>query len=140
MRFEASIEVSAPAERVFTVYADVEHWPEWTESVTRVERLDEGPFQVGSRAHVKQPRLPVSRWEVTDLAPGESFTWVAHAPGVTTTGSHRATRITDGRSRVTATLVQAGPLGHVVGLLTARLTRRYLQMEVHGIKERCEED
>jgi uncharacterized protein YndB with AHSA1/START domain len=30
MRFEATIDVAAPAQLVFEVYADVERWPEWT--------------------------------------------------------------------------------------------------------------
>ena len=39
---------------------------------------------------------------------------------------------------MTAALEQDGPLGPVVGLLTRRLTRRYLDIEVRGIKQRCE--
>jgi len=139
MRFEATSEVAAPAGRVFDVYADVERWPDWTRSVTSVERLDEGPLQVGSRARVRQPRLPVAVWQVTDVEPGRSFTWVARGPGVVTTGRHLVSPTADdGRVTVTAILEQAGPLGPLLGLLTARLTRRYLGLEVHGIKAHCE--
>lgn len=139
MRFAATIDVVAPAERVFDVYADVERWPEWTASVTSVERLDQGPLRVGSRARVRQPRLPVAVWEVTVLVPGERFAWVARGPGVVTTGTHIARDAgRPGLTNVTAVLDQEGPLGPVVGLLTARLTRRYLEAEVRGIKQRCE--
>ena len=139
MRFEATIDVDAPAERVFAVYSDVEHWPDWAESVTSVERLDEGPLRVGSRARVRQPRLPVAVWEVTELMPGRSFTWVARGPGVVTTGRHMvAPTGTQGHVTVTASLEQAGLLGPVVGLLTKRLTDRYLQIEVNGLKAHCE--
>ena len=139
MRFEATIDVAAPRRQVFDVYADVERWPEWTASVTSIERLDEGPLRVGSRARVRQPRLPVAVWEVTELVPGERFTWVARGPGIVTTGIHIA-RESDrpGVTEVTAALEQDGPLGPVVGLLTRRLTRRYLDIEVRGIKQRCE--
>jgi uncharacterized membrane protein len=138
MRFEASAEVGAPAHEVFETYADVLNWPEWTASVTSVERLDDGPLRVGSRARVRQPRLPVAVWEVTELLPGQSFTWVARGPGVRTTGIHRVEALPDGRSRVTAILDQAGPLGPVVGLFTRSLTQTYLQTEVNGIKAHCE--
>jgi uncharacterized membrane protein len=138
MHFEASIEVSAPAEAVFESYADVEHWPDWTASVTSVERLDDGPFRVGSRARVRQPRLPVAVWEVTELVPGQSFTWVARGPGLRSTGIHRVEALPDGRSKMTAILEQAGPLGGLVGLLTKGLTERYLKMEAEGLKAHCE--
>lgn len=138
MRFEASIDVQAPAETVFDTYADVEHWPSWTSSVTSVELLDRGPLRVGVRARIRQPRLPVAVWQVTELVPGASFTWVTRARGVTTTGTHRVVATGPGTARVTALLDQEGPLGPLVGLVTARLTRRYLRTEVEGIKAYCE--
>ena len=137
MRFEATIEVAAPAQLVFDVYSDVERWPEWTESVTSVQRLDEGPFRVGSRARINQPRLPTAEWEVVELLPGRSFSWVARGPGIRTTGIHAVSG--EGEPvTVTATVEQAGPLGPVLGFLTKGLTERYLQMEVRGLKAHCE--
>jgi uncharacterized membrane protein len=140
MRFEATTEVAATTQRVFDVYSDVEHWPEWTASVTSVERLDAGPLRVGSRARIKQPRLPTAVWEVTDLVPGTSFTWVARGPGVVTTGRHEVVPTGDAdRVAVTAALEQAGPLGPLLGRLTRRLTNRYLQTELRGLKRHCEQ-
>jgi uncharacterized membrane protein len=138
VRFEASIEVAAPAEQAFDVYFDVERWPLWTPTVTSVERLDQGPLRIGARTRVRQPRLPKAVWEVTDIAPGRSFTWVATGPGIRTTGYHEAEPTGDGRCRITARLIQDGWLGAVVGRLTRRLTDRYLQTEVHGLKAFCE--
>ena len=39
MRFERSVEIAVPAEQAYAVYADVERWPEWTDSVESVERV-----------------------------------------------------------------------------------------------------
>jgi uncharacterized membrane protein len=139
MHFEATIDVAAPAQRVFDVYSDVERWPQWTTSVTSVERLDHGPLRVGSRARIKQPRLPVAVWEVIDLVPGHSFTWTARGPGIVTTGTHLVgPGSRDGQVKVTAALDQEGPLGPLLGLLTTRLTNRYLETEVRGLKAHCE--
>ena len=139
MRFQATIDVAAPAGRVFDAYSDVVHWPDWTTSVSSVELLDPGPLRVGSRARIRQPRLPVAVWQVTELVPGRSFTWVARGPLIVSTGRHEvAPAGGDGHVTVTATLEQAGPVGAVVGLLTRRLTDRYLQTEVRGLKAHCE--
>ncbi len=137
MRFEKQIDVTARAEAVWAVYVDVERWPEWTDSITSVELLDPAPLAVGSRARIRQPRLPVAEWTVTEMEPGRSFTWTATGPGVRTTGVHRVDSVGEG-ARATAILEQAGPGGALVGLLTGRLTRRYLSMELEGLKARAE--
>jgi uncharacterized membrane protein len=139
MRFEQSIDVAAPAAQVFDVYRDVAHWPDWTASVTSVERLDgSGPLQVGSRARVRQPKLPAATWQVTELVPGRSFTWVATGPGVRTTAGHVVEPTGEASCRVTAWLEQAGALGGLMGRLTKGITDRYIAMELRGLKSRCE--
>jgi hypothetical protein len=59
---------------------------------------------------------------------------------VRTTATHAVTPAgTDtSRSLVTATLDQEGLLGPVVGRATRGLTNRYIEMELQGLKARCE--
>ena len=117
VRFMATIDIAAPAQLVYEVYTDVERWPEWAASVTSVERLDQGPLRVGSRARIKQPRLPTTVWEVTEVVTGRSFSWIARSPGVITTASHVVTPPeADGPTRVTASLQQTGAARSVAGL------------------------
>ena len=138
MRFEDSVVIAAPAATVWEVYSDVTGWPGLTDSVTSVELLEPGPLRVGSRARIRQPRLPVAEWTVTEIDPGRSFTWVARGPGVRTTGTHVVEPEGDG-ARATAILDQGSLLGPVVGLLTRGLTKRYLAMELAGLKARAEQ-
>jgi uncharacterized membrane protein len=135
---ETSIEIAASPELIWSTLSDVERWPEWTPSVSEVERLDAGDFGAGSRARVKQPGMPRLVWEVTEYVPGKVFSWASKAPGVTTTGGHRLVVDQGDRVTVTLTLDQEGFLAPVVWWLTGSRSRRYVQMEADGLKRRCE--
>jgi uncharacterized membrane protein len=132
------VEVDAPVERVWDVLQDVERWPQWAETVTAVRRLDDGPLAVGSRARIEQPRIPPTEYEVTELEPGRSFTWVATGPGVRTTARHALEPLDGGRTRVRLSVRQGGPVGSVVGRFYRGLTDRYLAVEAAGLKARSE--
>jgi hypothetical protein len=60
--FETTRHIDAPTRKVWEVLFDVARWPEWTPTVDSVERLDDGPVQVGSRARLRQPKLPQALW------------------------------------------------------------------------------
>jgi carbon monoxide dehydrogenase subunit G len=131
------VRVAAAPQRVWEVLADVENWPSWTPSVTSITRLDGGPLRIGSKVKIKQPRLPVTTWTVTELSSGESFTWIAAGPGYRTIASHRV-QPADSGSVATLSLDQQGLVGELIGRLMAGLTNRYLAMEGNGLKERAE--
>lgn len=137
MHFETSVDIAASPETVWKLLTDVERWPEMTASIDRVELLDK-PFAVSSRARVHQPKIPAAVWTVTELTEGEAFTWESRSPGVTTTGVHALTPTPDGVT-VRLTLDQKGPLASLFGLLTGRLTRRYVTMEADGLKAKAEQ-
>jgi uncharacterized membrane protein len=137
MKFESAIHIDAPTARVYEVFSDVERWPEWTDSVTSVERLDPGPLQIGSKTRIRQPRLPVAVWEVTEVVEGSHFVWVAKGPGVTTVGGHYVENDGTG-ARAISRVDQQGPGGWLIGVLTKGLTNRYLAMESAGLKARAE--
>lgn len=139
MRFESSVTVKAPAERVWEVFSDVARWPEWTPTVESVERLDEGRIHIGARTRIRQPKLPVAIWEVTELVEGEYFEWVSRGPGVKTTGGHRVTKTPEG-AVATSTIIQEGPLGWLFGAMLARLTKRYIGLEGESLKKVSEQE
>jgi uncharacterized membrane protein len=111
--FSITVEIPVPLRLVWWVLADVERWPNWTASISRVKRLSPGPLQVGSRVRIHQPKLPPAFWRVTELNPGASFTWVSRAPGVRVTAQHTAEAIARG-TRVTLSLRYEGLLGSLV--------------------------
>jgi carbon monoxide dehydrogenase subunit G len=52
MRFESSIDISAPAERIWALIDKLEEWPQWMRSIKKIERLSKGPLAVGSQLSV----------------------------------------------------------------------------------------
>jgi uncharacterized membrane protein len=134
--FSITAEIAAPPPQVWAVMADIERWPEWTASVSRVLRLPSGALQVGSRVRIHQPKLPPANWRVTELRPGAGFTWVSVAPGVRVTARH-AVEAAGAGSRVTLSIHYEGFLGALLARLTRHLNERYLTMEADGLKARC---
>jgi uncharacterized membrane protein len=137
MEHRFSTPCSAPPDQVWPLFLDLDRWPEMTESITSLRRLDTGPVQVGSEAMVKQPGLPLARWRVTEIDPGHSFIWASANAGVTTIGSHFVTPSGTG-SQITLTLGLEGPLGRPMNLVFGRLARRHVTMEMEGFRRTAE--
>lgn len=135
--FTKTIDIQAPPQRVWEIMSDVERWHEWTPSITSIERLDRGSFQVGSRARVRQPKLRPAVWQVTELEKDRSFTWVTRSPGIRVTGRHEVEPFAGG-SRATLSVEFSGLLAPLVAWLTRGLNQRYLGMEANGLKSRSE--
>lgn len=138
MTYRTAIDIDAPVERVWSVLTDVERWPDWSPTMTSVERLEPGMFRPGSTARIKQPGLPEAVWRVTELVPQRSFTWSAHSRGVTTVARHRIAAREEGGTRVLNEVDQHGPLALLGRLFFSRMTKRYLKQEARGLKDRCE--
>jgi uncharacterized membrane protein len=135
--FNVAVDIGAPPEKVFGVLCDVERWPEWTPTMTSVQRLDNGPFGVGSTAQVRQPRLRPAVWKVTDLEDGRNFTWVTRAPGLHMKAGHGVERRGSG-SRVELSFEMSGLLARVMSLLYGAMIEKYVTTESQRLKQRCE--
>jgi carbon monoxide dehydrogenase subunit G len=122
-----AVHIEAPPEKVFAVLCDVERWPEWTPTMTRVQRLDSGPFAIGSSAQVRQPRLRAAVWR----------TWTTRSPGLRMTAGHLVEPQGAG-SRVELTLELSGLIAPVVSRLFGGLMERYIATESQGLKKRSE--
>jgi hypothetical protein len=136
--FSISTETTAAPERVWAVMSDVERWHEWTPSITSVSLLDAGALAIDSRVLVRQPKLPSAVWTVTAVEPGRGFTWVSRAPGVRIVATHQVEPVAGG-SRATLSIDLEGVFASLFGLLTGRVTQRYMAMEAAGLKARSEQ-
>ena len=52
MRFESSIDIDAPPEKVWTLIDKLEQWPQWMPSIKKIERVSKGPLTAGSQLSV----------------------------------------------------------------------------------------
>jgi uncharacterized membrane protein len=138
MVIERSIDIAAAPQSVWEIIRDVERWAEWTASISSIERLESGPFGVGSRARVRQPRLPAAVWTVSALEEGRFFDWRSDTPLLTSVGRHRVEPTADGKSRATLSIEWSGPLAPVIRLFYGTLSERYVEMEAQGLKRRSE--
>jgi uncharacterized membrane protein len=135
--FHITRQIGAPVETAWSVLADIDHWPEWTKSVKRVESLSEQPYGIGSRVRVHQPRLRPAVWEVRDWQPSRRFVWQSGVPGLNIVADH-VLEANEHGCTAALHLRYDGPLGAVVGILGKRITTRYLALEADGLKARAE--
>ena len=138
MRFQQSVDIDAPQQRVWDVLSDLEEWPRRIETVEVVELLTPPPVREGTRVRLKQPKLPEGTWDVTVWDAPSHFEWRQTSGGVSTVAGHRVEALEDRRSRLTLTLEMRGLLVPIVALFYKGLTNRYMTIEAHGVKRAAE--
>lgn len=132
-----TIRINAPASRVWPIMSGVEQWHTWTPSIRKVKRLDTGPFAVGSRVMVLQPKLPPAFWKVTELVPGRHFIWVSTNPGLQVTAVHRIDAA-DAACTVTLSVQYEGMFAGLAVKLMGAITEKYVGWEAEGLKKASE--
>jgi len=137
MKAEDIIQINASPEVVWAVTADVERWPEWTPTVETVKRLDDGSFEVGSTALIKQPRMPESRWVVTDCTPGKGFTWKTENRGMQIIATHAIKSDKSGTQNLLR-LEMSGFLAVLMWPFIRPAVLGAIRQENLGLKKRCE--
>jgi uncharacterized membrane protein len=137
MRLEDIIRIEASPEVVWAVTEEIECWPEWTPTMESVKRIDQGQFDVGSAALIKQPGLPEATWVVTALTRGERLTWESRIRGIRMIAIHEIRAAETGTQSVLR-VEMSGLVARLLWPLIRFSTRRALQQENAGLKERCE--
>ena len=136
---ERSVHIDAPPDVVWRVWTDVERWPEWTASMRKITRLDEGPFGSNSSARVQANAPPTADWRVTQFDEGRSFTWEAEMTGAHAVGTHLVEPDGAGAKATMTISISGGLPAALLTPLLAAISRRNLRLEAEGLKRRCEE-
>ncbi len=104
--------------------------------MTWLRAVEDGPLEVGSEVHIKQPGSRATSWTITKLEPGRSFSWGTNS-GVRMDADHEIEPVPDG-AQVTLRLTQTGALSKLVGLVGGGAIRSAVRTEGDGLKAHCE--
>jgi len=137
MRIEHSIDIAASVRRVWELTADIESWPEFTTTITTIERLDTAPLQVGSAARVKQPGQRARVWTITAIDPEQRFVWSTGLLGTTVTAAHILRESEAGTANTLSVDIE-GKLSRLIGTLVRRPIASALETENDGFKAAAE--
>ena len=137
MELQHTIEIAAPPEAVWKMLIDVERWPQWTASVSSVERAEKSVFGLGSQARIEQPKLAKSLWTVIRFEPARRFDWESRTTGSHTIAGHIIEPNGTG-SKVTLTVQVSGWAARLLQGFLKPLTERYMATEAEGLKKVCE--
>lgn len=72
MAVNESININAPADKIFAVYADVENWSNWDKEV--ISSTLDGPFEVDTTGEIVPKGEPRSPIKLTEVTRNKSFT------------------------------------------------------------------
>lgn len=136
MYHEIRRDVEAPVDVLWSVLVDVEHWPDWVDTMDDVELVGGGSLYPGARVRIRQ--RPTSRtWVVTDVEEGHAFSWRLRTRG-SRVSVVQAAEPRGASSEVVISVFAEGPLGPLWAVPPLSAATRGLSREADGIAERAE--
>ena len=136
MRFESSIDINAPAEKVWALVDKLEEWPQWMPSIKKIERLSEGPLTVGSQLSVtaEVSGLTVTLlMAITEFVPERSVVLEGKALGTKLTRFYNLEPV-NGKTKVTI----GGDVSGALAWLARRGGQEVSAEIVQAVKEKVE--
>jgi len=133
---EASLETTAPADRVWRVWSDINHWPEWNPDM-KESRLD-GALKLGATGNIDTRSGGKHEVVVTQYEEGRSFELESTAlPG--TKMAIRASITPNGSgSRITQGFEPRGLLAPIVGPMMGGMILKTFNSVLNGLKQKVE--
>jgi len=133
---EASLETTAPADRVWRVWSDINHWPEWNPDM-KESRLD-GALKLGATGNIDTRSGGKHDVVVTQYEEGRSFELESTAlPG--TKMAIRASVTPNGSgSRITQGFEPRGLLAPIVGPMMGGMILKTFNSVLGGLKQKVE--
>jgi len=133
---EASLETSAPPERVWQVWSDVNRWPEWNPDM-KASHID-GPLKLGATGNIDTRSGGKHDVVVTQFEQGRSFELESTALPGTRMGIRAAIAPSGSGSRITQGFEPRGLLAPIVGPMMGGAILKTFNSVLNGLKTRVE--
>lgn len=136
LKYEASIDIAAPAEKVWSVLVDVGSWPEWNPTCERIE----GEVALGSTVKAFTKMAPGRAFpvKVAELEENKMMTWQGGMPLGLFKGTRTFTLTPKGEGvEVHVKEEFTGPMAKLVGKSIPDMTEPFTQF-CAGLKQRAE--
>lgn len=137
MRVESSIDIQAPAERVFAFIADIERQPEWIGAVAGVSNISSNPAQLGTTFQLSLSLMGKSadaNQEVTRFEPNRVYTQSTTSGPIPTEITITLTEQGNTTTVHNVTEADISSLGRLAGPLVVRTIRRQLETDLQTLK------
>ena len=136
MRFEKDIFITASAEKILALYADVAGWPAWDSEVK--EASIDGSFTAGAQGLLKPASGPQASITFIDVQPPRSFTVESKLPLCSMRFEHEVLPSAANSVRVIHRVVFSGLLAPLFGRLIGAKIGKALPTTLQGLKDAAE--
>ena len=133
---EASLETSAPPDRVWQVWSDVNRWPEWNPDM-KASRID-GPLKLGATGNIDTRSGGKHDVVVTHFEQGRSFELESTALPGTKMGIRATITPSGSGSRITQGFEPRGLLAPIVGPMMGGAILKTFNSVLTGLKQKVE--
>ncbi len=131
MQIEEKVLISAPIEKVFSLYANVAAWSSW--DVELKSSSIDGQFSSGASGTIKPLNGPQSKITFTEVVPNRSFTVESKLPLCLIRFEHELLSI-DGHTQALHRVSFIGLLAPLFGRLIGAQIRKGLPHSLSGLK------
>ena len=140
MRIEHHLPVDAPVERLWELFNDIDRLPDLSPTITDVEKLDEGPVEVGTRVRVQQVGQEPNIWTAVDVEPLERMSWSAPFHGGTMLVVRELTGLGGDRCLLTLQIEVAGVRAQFAAAARRMAMSRGMQAEADAFAAAATEE
>ena len=139
MQFEETVDIAAPAEKIFALYADVGAWASWDPDVK--ESSIEGAFVSGSAGTLLPAKGPRAKILFTDVTYNRSFAVESKLPLCVMRFDHEVSEMPGGsKTRVVHRVSFNGFLSPLFGRVIGSQIQKGLPHTLQGLKRAAEQN